>query len=229
LKDLELYFPEGLMELHADRCERAKIGPSPAWEKPRYICDILCATLLEDGRFAFVMQAEHLDLRSLVDRNMLTKAKRDIPPFPMEITLRMMHDVACGMDWLHSYNIVHRDLKASNVLVSKDARGNYQCFVADFECSFGVIGTGFFRAPEILQACKDRKYGERPEIFSRAADVYSYGMLCYEILTGKLPFEDYNHNHYDHVLNGHRPEVPPYVTGWLHELLRRCWQPDPAA
>jgi serine/threonine protein kinase len=248
LQDLKLQFPEGMLEFHADRRARTRTGPSPTWEKPRYICDVLCATLLISGRFALVMQREHEDLRTLIDRNMRTndergippflmgvalrmmrtKDERGIPPFPMGVALRMMHDVACGMDWLHSYNILHRDLKASNVLVTKDASGNYHCFVADYECSVGVIGTGFWRAPEILQACKDKSI-KRQELFSAAGDVYSYGILCYEILTGKLPFEDHRTNDYDLVLNGQRPEVPEYVAGWLRELLRRCWQSDPAA
>jgi len=54
------------------------------------------------------------------------------------------------MDQLHNHSIVHRDIKASNVLV----RGHLVCFIADFECSLGVVGTGFWRAPKILEACK---------------------------------------------------------------------------
>ena len=34
--------------------------------------------------------------------------------------------------------------------------------------------------------------GERPEVFSRVVDIYSYGMICYEILTRKLPFEGHS-------------------------------------
>jgi hypothetical protein len=52
-------------------------------------------------------------------------------------------------------------------------------------------------------------------------------MTCYEILTGKLPFEGHPLYDFDLVLNGHRPEVPKYVDGWICELLSRCWQADP--
>jgi serine/threonine protein kinase len=71
----------------------------------------------------------------------------------------IMYRIALGMDWLHSHDIVHRDLKASNVLVMKEKNWTY---VADFECSVGVVGTGFWRAPEILQACKDKNVSKRP-------------------------------------------------------------------
>lgn len=88
-------------------------------------------------------------------------------PFSKEDYERMMHTVACGMDWLHSHNIVHRDSKVSNVLLKQYD----DCYVADYEFSIGVIGTGLWRAPEILQAIKDMKVSERPEAFSEAADV----------------------------------------------------------
>ena len=100
-------------------------------------------------------------------------------------------------------------------------------YVADYECSIGVVGTGFFRAPKILQACKDRKVGERPKVFSRVADIYSYGMIGYEILTGKLPFEDHLVYDYAHVLNGDQPTLPEYVEVWMHDMLVWCWELDP--
>jgi serine/threonine protein kinase len=185
--------------------------------------------LLEDGRFAFLMVKEHFDLRYVIERNMKSRSSRGRGPFSKEEAELIMYQVALGMDWLHSHNIVHRDLKASNVLVKefKSSTPKYLCFVADYEYSVGVIGTGFFRAPEVLQACKDRKLRERLEVFSKGADVYGYGMVCYEVLTGKLPFEDYEIYDYDHVLNGARLLVPENVEGWICELLNGCWQSNP--
>jgi serine/threonine protein kinase len=65
-------------------------------------------------------------------------------------------------------------------------------------------------------------------LFTTAVDVYSYGMTCYEIMTGKLPFEGHSTNDYDIVLKGQRPEVPEDVDGWVRELLRNCWEFNPA-
>lgn len=42
---------------------------------------------------------------------------------------------------------------------------NWYCFVVDYECSIEVVGKRYFRAYEILQACKDWKLKERPEVF----------------------------------------------------------------
>ena len=131
--------------------------------------------LLEDGRFAFLMEKEDEDLRSLIDRHVLAQGGNG--PFSKEEAEEIMYHVACGIDWLCKYNIVHRDL---NILVKRLAHGGYACFVADYECSVGVVGTRLWRAPEILQACKEKNVSQRPELFTAAADAYSYGMVCYD-------------------------------------------------
>jgi serine/threonine protein kinase len=126
-------------------------------------------------------------------------------------------------------------LKASNVLIqgSKNGWPKWYGFVVDYECLIGVVGTGFFMAREILQACKDGTASKKSKVFSITADAYSFRMTCYEILTGKLPFEDYPFSAstlIDLVINQHlRPKVSEYVENWARELLRMCWQCDPIA
>ena len=69
-------------------------------------------------------------------------------------------------------------------------------------------------------------------MFSRAANVYSYGMTCYEILTMKLPFEDHPLRGrpsllIDLVINEHLcPKIPVCIEDWTRELLSACWQVD---
>jgi serine/threonine protein kinase len=223
LRDLQLQVPSGYLDFCAHL-----LNMDPAL-LPRFYSSVVHGILLEDGRFAFLMEKEHFDLWYVIERNMKSRSSNGRGPFSKEEVELIMYHVALGMDWLHSHNIVHRDLKASNVLVRefKSDTPKYICVVADFECSVGVIGTGFFRVPEILQACKDHKLKDRLEVFSKAADVYAYGMVCYEALTGKLPFEGHRTNDYDLVLNGERPMVPKYVEGWIQELLNGCWQSNP--
>jgi serine/threonine protein kinase len=108
------------------------------------------------------MTKEDEDLRSVIDRNMITNVGKSHGSFEKENedAEMLMYCIALVMDWLHSHDIIHRDLKASNVLMKRD--GNWISCVADFECLVGVVGTGFWRAPEILQACKDKNVSERP-------------------------------------------------------------------
>jgi hypothetical protein len=220
LRDLQLQWPREFLECYAER-------KKPEWKKPRHVCNILCGTLLKDGRFSFLIQREQEDLRTVIERNMNLKTDLNHGPFPKEVAERIMYDVALGMYWLHSRNILHRDLKASDVLSNEDKDGNYQCLVSNFECSIGVVGTRFFMSPEVLQGIRNKIPLVNLEV-SKATDVYGFGMTCYEVLTGKLPFEGHSIRDYDTVINGCRPELPEYVDDWARELLHKCWHSDPA-
>ncbi|KAG0559070.1 hypothetical protein KC19_10G076800 [Ceratodon purpureus] len=236
LRDLKSQLPHGLLQFHVEDMEN-HMSPTPKL-MPRYRCKVLRGILLENGQFAFLMEKDDFDLRSLIEREMELRSGGDYGPFSKEDGELMMYHIALGVEWLHNHDIIHRDLKASNVLVKESKSGRWPkwiCLVADYECSIGVVGTGFFRAPEILQACKERMASKKPEVFSRAVDVYGYGMTCYEVLVGKLPFEDHplsgeNRLLTDLVINQDlRPEIPEYVEGWARELLKWCWQCDPSA
>ena len=177
------------------------------------------------------MIKEDGDLRDLIERKM---AERDhcCGPFSKEVGEEIMYRVVEGMDELHKYDIIHRDLKASNVLVKTDPMGKWHwCIVADFESSIGVVGTGFWRAPEILRALREKNVGKRPELFSREADSYSYGMTCYEVLTGLKPFEEVQNCNVkafvDEVLQGRRPTLPRDLQPWMVDLMNKCWHMDP--
>ncbi|KAG0588688.1 hypothetical protein KC19_2G261800 [Ceratodon purpureus] len=226
LRHLQSQWPHGMLKFHEEQVANWR-SPTPK-TIPRFFCEVFRGTLLEDGRFAFLMKKEHLDLRRLIDDKMKLIAPNNRGPFSKEVAEELMFEIALGMSWLHSRDIVHRDLKASNVLIQVHDDDDFQCFVADYECSIGVVGTGLFRAPEILEACKEKSVSKRLELFTMASDVYSYGMTCYEILTGKFPFNGQSGNDImDVVIGGKRPEVPEYVDEWVHKLLSDCWQHDP--
>ncbi len=75
-----------------------------------------------------------------------------------------------------------------------------------------------FRAPEILQTFKEKNMNQRRDLFTRAADAYSYGMTYYEISTGKLSFKDHPLSIpllTDFVINQElRPKFPDFVHDW---------------
>ena len=95
---------------------------------------------------------------------------------------KIAFQIAKGMKYLHSNQVLHRDLKANNILIDD----NYNPKIADFGFSrsdlmlpnmSNVIGTVNYMAPEVKSS---NKYGI-------AADVYSFGMLLIEIITGETP------------------------------------------
>jgi serine/threonine protein kinase len=87
------------------------------------------------------------------------------------------------------------------------------------------VGTGFWRAPEILLGVKNRDV--QPSFFTEKSDVYSYAMTCYEILTGNIPLEGVQVNDYAGVLRGARPKLPTDMEPWIQLYLGRCSHPDP--
>jgi len=80
------------------------------------------------------------------------------------------------------------------------------------------MGTGFWTAPEVLQALQDGS----SIAYSPAVDVYDFGMVCYEILAGQIPFQGHSLSDFNLVLSGQRPDILHHVPPDLGDLLHRC-------
>lgn len=150
---------------------------------------------------------------------------RSVGTYPVHDILRVALEVCRGMDYLHKIKILHRDLKAANLLL--DEHGTVK--IADFGVarvidSQGVMtaetGTYRWMAPEIIE---HKPYGEK-------ADVYSFGIVLWELLTGKVPYSDMTplQAAVGVVQSGLRPEIPPQCPAQLADVMRLCWQRDPS-
>ncbi|XP_024543707.1 protein-tyrosine kinase 2-beta-like isoform X2 [Selaginella moellendorffii] len=172
----------------------------------------------EKQRYSLVMEKMDMDLA-----NYLLKKKKSLPLLSI---VAVMLQVATGMAWLHSKNIIHRDLKPQNILVGEEDNDLVSIRIADFGVSrpdfissliseaTAKQGTRNFMAPEVWS-------GER---YTKKADVYSYGMMIYQLVTGNVPFED--GMDMEQVLRGERPEVPATCPEFLSQLMRECWSHD---
>ncbi|GFS44830.1 kinase superfamily with octicosapeptide/Phox/Bem1p domain-containing protein [Actinidia rufa] len=139
-------------------------------------------------------------------------------------------DAAFGMEYLHSKNIVHFDLKCDNLLVNLKDPSRPICKVGDFGLSKikrntlvtgGVRGTLPWMAPELLNGSSSK--------VSEKVDVFSFGIVLWEILTGEEP---YANMHYGAIIGGIvnntlRPHVPSYCDTEWKLLMEQCWAPDP--
>jgi tRNA A-37 threonylcarbamoyl transferase component Bud32 len=140
-------------------------------------------------------------------------------------------DAAFGMEYLHSKNIVHFDLKCDNLLVNLKDPSRPICKVADFGLSKikrntlvtgGVRGTLPWMAPELLNGSSSK--------VSEKVDVFSFGIVLWEILTGEEP---YSNMHYGAIIGGIvnntlRPQIPSYCDADWKLLMEHCWAPDPS-
>ncbi|XVF78019.1 hypothetical protein PTKIN_Ptkin14bG0094500 [Pterospermum kingtungense] len=141
-------------------------------------------------------------------------------------------DAAFGMEYLHSKNIVHFDLKCDNLLVNLKDPSRPICKVGDFGLSKikrntlvsgGVRGTLPWMAPELLNGSSNK--------VSEKVDVFSFGIVIWEILTGEEP---YANMHYGAIIGGIvsntlRPTIPSFCDPEWRKLMEQCWAPNPAA
>ncbi len=137
---------------------------------------------------------------------------------------QLILDVALGLHYLHSQEILHRDLKSGNVLIDKS--GNAR--ISDFGLSKAGSSSMStlvkqsqdiqWMAPEVIQTTGDNR------AFTKAADVYSFGVVMWEILTGKPPYAGLNLGQVTKKLMGQEHEViPKDIPKVYQDLLRDCW------
>jgi serine/threonine protein kinase len=95
---------------------------------------------------------EHEDFHCVIDCNIKKNIGKNHGPFQKNNgdAKMIMYCDSFRMDWLHRCNIVCRDFKPSNMLMNNGNFGDWMCCITDFECFIGVVGTRFWRAPEIL-------------------------------------------------------------------------------
>jgi len=156
---------------------------------------------------------------------------------PSVSKLQLVNEVAKGLQYLHSKDVIHADLHCNNILVEG---GHAQ--LADFgrakvigeECYKTNLPAGFapYMAPELLPLIDEVNVDE---LFSKHSDVYAFAMCCFEILTGQGPFASYKASQdYQVVLlvhQGKRPQctihVQSLISRKLWMVMEACWTTAP--
>lgn len=156
----------------------------------------------------------------------------------LPLRLRFVYEIALGMNFLHNLSpaLYHHDLKPANILLDKD----YHIKICDFGLakwrkltseytndSCKNNGTLSYMPPECLDNINTKK--------DKKFDVYSYGIVIWEILTCQEPYKHALHSEHIKVCvsNGNRPdldEIPPKFLEpckTLINLMKRCWAQNP--
>ena len=141
------------------------------------------------------------------------------------LSLAWASDVAHGMKHLHDHDIVHRDLKSANVLLTEGWVAKLCDFGTARELTHTTIteqaGTYRWMPPEIMRAAEAR--------INKKCDLFSYGMILIELFGHKKPYADIDGDVEvaTRVLAGKRPPIPSTLPRYLHKLLKSCWKEDP--
>jgi len=140
---------------------------------------------------------------------------------------KMALEIGQGLSFLHSRNILHRDLKSMNVLLDKLHRvklGDFGLARVKQESSSQntqrSMGTTSWMAPELFK---------RRAEYTKACDVYSLGMLLWELASRQIPFADAPDPGVimTWVMQGNREAIPVGTPVWYSLLIQACWDAEP--
>ncbi|RGB40085.1 kinase-like domain-containing protein, partial [Rhizophagus diaphanus] len=141
--------------------------------------------------------------------------------------IEILYDISYGLSTIHRENWYHGDFHTGNILL--EGYGNYiGSVISDFglcrpenqsPADMIIYGVLPFVAPEVF----------RGKEFTKASDVYGFGMVMSEIISGEAPFvdRDYNLHLALDICHGKRPLIPEYTPEPFKALMERCWDPDP--
>ncbi|XP_043313234.1 mitogen-activated protein kinase kinase kinase 4 isoform X1 [Cervus canadensis] len=140
--------------------------------------------------------------------------------------------ITVAINVLHEHGIVHRDIKGANIFLTSSGLIK----LGDFGCSVklknnaqtmpgevnSTLGTAAYMAPEVITRAKGEGHG-------RAADVWSLGCVVIEMVTGKRPWHEYEHNFQImyKVGMGHKPPIPERLSPEGKDFLSHCLESEP--
>src|SRR5207248_1587799 len=169
-----------------------------------------------DGNYAMVLvYVEGGNLRDYLQNNHL------------KLTLKnrtaILRGLCESLYRIHEKDFIHCDLHSGNMLIEAG-----RCFITDLglcgpvddESSGKIYGIIPYIAPEILQGGKNTKQ----------SDVYSVGMLMWEIFAGHPPFDDKAHDAdlTFQICEGLRPQILPGIPDDYAQMMQKCWDVDPS-
>ncbi|QRG65952.1 serine/threonine-protein kinase [Brevibacillus choshinensis] len=194
------------------------------WLKLSYhqnIVNLLNVVVESNNRLILVMEAINPFSKIVTLEDWVRKSKNKTN----EIKINMFRDIIQGMLYCRYKipNFIHGDLKPENLFI--DYYGNLK--IGDFGLS-GTTTADLFRSHGI-----STKLYLAPECFdgnpkSEKSDIYSFGLIMYEVLTGKHPFNNYYNE--DDLINRHKNYTMrplTFVPHWISSIILKCLQKDP--
>jgi serine/threonine protein kinase len=173
----------------------------------------------------------------LVEGECLGKRLRRTGALPLNLAQAIARQLLLGLNAAHQAGILHRDFKSENVILRTDRNGVVNAVILDFglakalnesgnlvttqDPSQAMVGTFGYMAPEQIEG----------QPLTRASDIYALGVVWFEMLTGRLPFEG-GSPAASAIARLHRDAEPPSsvnpdVPEWLDDIILRCLSRKP--
>lgn len=167
-----------------------------------------------------------------VEGECLGRRLRDLGALPVDQALSIAHQLLLGLHAAHQEGVLHRDFKSDNVMLRTKSDGRIVPVILDFGLAkalnesgdasstlnqgHGMVGTIGYMSPEQVEGHQ----------LSKASDIYSFGVVWFELLTGRLPFVGESPLAAALARLQKAPPPPssinPQVPGWLDDLVLRC-------
>jgi serine/threonine-protein kinase len=190
--------------------------------------------------YAVVEEGEYLALvLRFIDGKALSDKIDEQGALPLSFVHSCARDILPALDFAHQQGIIHRDIKPQNILVDSRDRS----FLTDFGIAIAAfaergtvtghaIGTPHYMSPEQIRTPRD----VRIDTGGHRTDIYSFGVVLFEMLTGQLPFgKDSSNEDMYAIYEAHCNEAPgspralnPSVPPALDEIVLSCLAKDPA-
>jgi serine/threonine-protein kinase len=162
---------------------------------------------LEDGSYYMVWE--------YIDGTNIQKWIAQNGPVPARLSVEISVQALTGLDHLHSMGLIHRDISPENIMLSQDHHGKLLVKVIDFgiakslaegESGHGLTQTGMFLGKLKYASPEQAGFLKEGEQLDPRSDLYSFGIVLYEMLAGRAPFQATNPHGY--ILK-HVTEKPP--------------------
>src|SRR5439155_17076412 len=159
--------------------------------------------------------------------NLRDYLQRNHPKLTLNDRITILRYLCESLYYIHEKDLIHCDLHSGNILIQGSTS-----FITDFglcgpvdeKSSSKIYGIVSYVAPELLRGTINAKN-------TKESDVYSIGMLMWEIFAGCPPFDDRAHNHNlicDICEKGLRPTILPEMPKDYVQMMQKCWDVDPS-
>jgi serine/threonine-protein kinase len=177
----------------------------------RFLQEARTSTMIKHRNLAMLYDFAQLDDGSyymvweFIDGTNIQKWIAQNGPAPPRLTIEIAIQALHGLDHLHSMGLIHRDISPENIMLSQDHHGKLLVKVIDFgiakslaegESGHGLTQTGMFLGKLKYASPEQAGFLKEGEHLDPRSDLYSFGIVMYEMLAGRAPFQATNPHGY---------------------------------